>query len=75
MTEMIWSCLMKLNRLNVEQYMTFYSKFEFKIQRYVDFIADFAHVHYALRLTHGTRQFGLHFCLSSAVMACTSCSL
>ena len=45
MTETIWSMLIKLNRLNAEQYKNYFSKFERKIQRYVDFIADFSHVH------------------------------
>ena len=51
MTVNIWTRLMKLNRLNDEQYKNDTSKFEWKIPRYVDFIADF-------RLRSGTRQFG-----------------
>ena len=31
---------MKLNRLNVEQYVNYSSKFECQIQRYVDFMAN-----------------------------------
>ena len=69
MTESILSMLMKLNRLNVVQYRNYPSKFDLKIQRYVDFIGDFTHVQYALRLRHGTHLFGLHFRLSSAIMA------
>ena len=58
MTETIWSMLMKLNMLNVEQYKNYSSKFECRIQRHVDFIADFTNVQYALHLRHGTHQFG-----------------
>ena len=39
MTETIFSRLMKLNRINFEQYKNYSSKFDCKIQRYVDFIA------------------------------------
>ena len=66
---------MKLNRVNVDQYKSYSSKFEWTTQRYVDFEADFKHVKYALRLRHDTRQFGLRFRLFSAawperVVAC-----
>ena len=50
MTETTLSRLVKLNRLNVEQYENYSSKFELRNQRNVDFIADFTHVQYALRL-------------------------
>ena len=50
MTETIVSRLMKLNKRDVERYKNYYSKFQLKSQRYVDFIANFTHVHYALRL-------------------------
>ena len=40
MTETIWSRLIKLNRLNVEQYKNYSSVLEWKILSYVDFIAD-----------------------------------
>ena len=46
--------LMKLERLNGEQYKNYFTKFEWNIQRHVDFIADFTHVQYALRLRHDT---------------------
>ena len=49
---------MKLNRFNFEQYEDYSSKFVLKIQRYVDFIADFKDVKNALRLRHRTHQFG-----------------
>ena len=68
MTEPILSRLMKLNTLNVEQYKNYSSKFEGKIQRFVDVIDDFTHVQYAHRLRHGTRHFGLRFRLSSALV-------
>ena len=75
MTETMWSRLLKLNRLNVEQYKKYSSKFDWKIQRCVDFLADFTHAEYVLCVRHGTCQFVLRFCLSSVVMALTSCSL
>ena len=37
--------------------------------RDVDFISDFTYVQYALRLRHDTRQLGLLFRMSSAVIA------
>ena len=49
MTETTWSRLMKLNMLHAEQYIIYSSKCEGKIERYVDFIADFKDVQYALR--------------------------
>ena len=53
--------LMKLHRLNVEQYTNYFSKFELKIHVYVDFIADLTHVQYVLSMRNGTLQFGLRF--------------
>ena len=47
MTETVWSRLMKVNMLKVEQYKNYSSKFECKILRYVDFVADVTHVQYA----------------------------
>ena len=49
---------MKLNMLHAEQYIIYSSKCEGKIERYVDFIADFKDVQYALRSWNGTRHFG-----------------
>ena len=53
MIEAMWSRLVRLNRLNVEQHKNYSSRFELKIQRCVDFIADFKVVKFAifLRLT------------------------
>ena len=59
MTKTTWSRLMKLNRLNVERYMNYSSKFECKIQRHVDFISDMKAVQHMLCQRHGTRQFGI----------------
>ena len=59
MAETIWSRLKKLNRINVEQYKNYSCKLNGKILRYVDFIADFTHVQYVLRLIHRTRVFCL----------------
>ena len=48
MTETIWSRLMKVNGPNVEQHKNYSSKFEWKIQIYVDLIADFKGVQFAI---------------------------
>ena len=44
MKKTVWSRLMKQNRINVERYKNYPSKFELKIQRYADVMADFKDV-------------------------------